>query len=46
MIASGICFGLKDAKALLVATLNEEEATDKALTTLAEASLNPSAKAA
>ncbi|MBZ9605802.1 YciE/YciF ferroxidase family protein [Phyllobacterium chamaecytisi] len=38
--------GLKDAKALLVATLNEEEATDKALTTLAEASLNPSAKAA
>ncbi|WP_271894255.1 ferritin-like domain-containing protein [Candidatus Phyllobacterium onerii] len=38
--------GLEDAKALLVATLNEEEATDKALTTLAEASLNPSAKAA
>jgi ferritin-like metal-binding protein YciE len=38
--------GLKDAKALLVATLKEEEATDKALTTLAEASLNSAAKAA
>jgi ferritin-like metal-binding protein YciE len=38
--------GLKDAKALLVATLNEEEATDKALSTLAEGSLNPAARRA
>ena len=38
--------GLKDAKALLVETLNEEEATDKALSTLAEGSLNPAAMAA
>jgi len=37
---------LKDAKALLVETLNEEEATDKALSTLAEGSLNPAAMAA
>lgn len=38
--------GMADAKALLVATLEEEEATDKALTTLAESSLNTSAAAA
>jgi ferritin-like metal-binding protein YciE len=38
--------GLNDAKALLVETLNEEEATDKALSTLAEGSLNPAAMAA
>jgi len=38
--------GLTDAKALLVATLEEEEATDQALTALAESSLNPAARAA
>jgi ferritin-like metal-binding protein YciE len=38
--------GLKDAQKLLVATLQEEEATDAALTSLAEASLNPAAQAA
>ncbi|MRG58267.1 DUF892 family protein, partial [Phyllobacterium sp. SYP-B3895] len=38
--------GLTDAKALLVATLEEEEATDQALTALAESSLNPAAQAA
>ena len=35
--------GMKDAAALLQETLTEEEATDEALTQLAEASLNPAA---
>ncbi|MBZ9657403.1 YciE/YciF ferroxidase family protein [Phyllobacterium lublinensis] len=38
--------GMKDAQKLLSMTLREEEATDKALTALAEAQLNPTAKAA
>jgi ferritin-like metal-binding protein YciE len=38
--------GLKDAQKLLVATLQEETATDEALTALAEGSLNQSAMAA
>jgi ferritin-like metal-binding protein YciE len=38
--------GLKDAQKLLVMTLDEETATDKELTALAESSLNPAAKAA
>ena len=38
--------GMADAQKLLITTLREEEATDKALTTLAENKLNPTAKAA
>lgn len=38
--------GMKDAQKLLAATLQEETATDKALTALAEGSLNQTAKAA
>ncbi|MEK1889251.1 MAG: ferritin-like domain-containing protein [Phyllobacterium sp.] len=38
--------GMSDAQELLTATLREEEATDQALTSLAEKKLNPSAQAA
>lgn len=38
--------GLKDAQKLLAMTLQEEEATDAALSTLAESALNPAAQAA
>ena len=38
--------GMKDAQKLLATTLQEERDTDKALTALAESSLNQSAKAA
>jgi ferritin-like metal-binding protein YciE len=46
LIAWAKQLGLKDAVSLLQATLQEEEATDKKLTRLAETAANAKAKAA